>query len=92
MTRVTVRLPPVLSELTACERRIEVDGRTVGDALRELVDRRPALSLHLFDESGNLRRLVLCFCNEDNIREDQDFARELRPGDTITIVNSVAGG
>ena len=92
MTRVTVRLPPVLTQLLSCDRRIDVCGRTVGDALRDLVQQQPGLALHLFDDTGSLRRLVLCFCNQDNVREQGGLDRVLEPGDTITIVNSVAGG
>ena len=92
VTGVTVRLPPVLCELVSCERKIEASGHTVGDALHDLVRREPGLALHLFDDSEALRRLILCFCNRDNIREREDLDRVLRPGDEITIVNSVAGG
>lgn len=92
MTRVTVRLPPVLTQLLSCDRRIDVRGHTVGDALRDLVEQQPGLGLHLFDDTGALRRLVLCFCNRDNVRGPEDLDRVLEPGDTITIVNSVAGG
>ena len=92
MTRVTVRLPSVLTQLLSCDRRIDVCGRTVGDALRDLVEQQPGLSLHLFDDTGSLRRLVLCFCNQDDVRGQEGLDRVLQPGDTITIVNSVAGG
>ena len=92
MTRVTVRLPPVLTQLLSCDRRIDVCGHTVGDALRKLVEQQPGLALHLFDDTGALRRLVLCFCNQDNVRGQEGLDRVLQPGDTITIVNSVAGG
>ncbi len=92
MTRVTVRLPPVLTQILSCDRRIDVCGHTVGDALRDLVNQQPGLALHLFDDTGSLRRLVLCFCNQDDVRGEDGLARVLQPGDTITLVNSVAGG
>ncbi len=92
MTRVTVRLPPVLTQLLSCDRRIDVCGDTVGDALRDLVEQQPGLALHLFDDTGSLRRLVLCFCNQDDVRGQEGLDRVLRPGDMITIINSVAGG
>lgn len=92
VARVTVRLPPALRELVACERSVEVSGHTVGDALRDLVEQQPALALHLFDETGALRRLVLCFCNHEDLRGAGGLERVLEPGDTITLVNSVAGG
>jgi molybdopterin synthase sulfur carrier subunit len=92
MAQVTVRLPPALSQLLGCDRRIEVSGRTVGDALHDLVKKEPGLALHLFDDTGSLRRLVLCFCNQDNIRGQEGLDRVLADEDMITILNSVAGG
>ena len=90
--RVTVRLPATICQLLSCDRQIEVCGRTVGDALHDLVAKQPGLALHLFDDVGELRRLVLCFCNQDNIRGTEGLQRVLQPSDTLTIVNSVAGG
>ena len=92
MARVTVRLPRVLSELTSCERRVDVAGETLGEALADLVRKKPALAHHLFDDTGAVRRHVLCFCNEVSTRSRAELDHPLQPGDTITIVNSVAGG
>ncbi len=92
MARVTVRLPRVLSELTSCERRVDVAGETLGEALGDLVRKKPALAHHLFDDTGALRRHVLCFCNEVAAPSRAELDHPLERGDTITIVNSVAGG
>jgi len=100
---VTVRLPRILADLagearatadgasrTGGETRVEVSGDTLGAALDDLLRKRPALRLHLVDESGALRRHVLCFCNDEFTRTQLD--RPVRPGDTITLLHSVSGG
>ena len=92
MARVTVRLPRILAELTSCGRRVDVAGETLGEALGDLVRREPALAHHLFDDAGAVRRHVLCFCNEVAAESRAELDQRLEPGDTITIVNSVAGG
>ncbi len=92
MPGITVSLPAVLGQLMNGERTFVVDGETVGDALADLVRQRPALALHLFDESGAMRRYVLCFHNEEYVRGAEELSRRVRPGDTITILNSVSGG
>ena len=50
------------------------------------------VALHLFNESGELRGNVLCFCNDVLTRSREDLSVAIRAGDTITILNSVAGG
>ena len=90
--RVTVRLPAVLVDLLGGERNVAVRGATLREALDDLMKCRPDVALHLFDESGELRGNVLCFCNDVLTRSRQDLSAPLRPGDTITILNSVAGG
>lgn len=88
--RVTVRLPRVLAGLVGGTSRLEVSGDTLRSALDDLLRQRPDLGLHLFDESGALRRHILCFCNDTYTRAELD--RPIRPGDTITILHSVSGG
>jgi molybdopterin converting factor small subunit len=89
---VTVQLPRVLADLTACERSVAVHGSTVGDALADLVRRHPELALHLFDDTGALRRHVLCFRNEVAVHAQATLDEELVAGDRLAVVSSVAGG
>jgi molybdopterin converting factor small subunit len=89
---VTVRLPSVLAQVVGGQRRIEVDGDSVGGALANLVAQLPALSWHLFDERGELRRHVRCFCNEEYANERSGLDAPLCEGDVLTLLNSVAGG
>ena len=92
MSAVTVQLPRVLANLVPCDRRIAVEGDTVTEALDDLVLRHPALRPHLFDDTGALRRHVLCFRNEVTTKTRAELAQPLEPGDRLTLVNSVAGG
>jgi len=99
LIRISVQLPRVLTELTQCERRVELElddesGQcaTVGSALAELVRRHPALEMHLYDETGGLRRHVLCFCNAVQADARASLDQRIACGDSITLVNSVAGG
>ena len=92
MADVTIRLPNVLAQMVGGERRFYVRGESIGEALNDLVRQQPALALHFFDEAGGLRRHILCFHNDAYARCGQDLALPVRTGDTITILNSVAGG
>jgi len=92
MPTAELRIPLVLAQMSNGERRIEVEGETLRDALTDLAHRRPVLGLHLFDESGAMRRHVRCFCNDAYASHRDGLDRRLAPGDTITILNSVSGG
>ena len=89
---VTVRLPTVLVQLLGGDRDVAVSGATLREAMDDLMQRRPDVALHLFNESGELRGNVLCFCNDVLTRSREDLSVPIRAGDTITILNSVAGG
>jgi molybdopterin converting factor small subunit len=92
VTTSEVRLPLSLALVADGERRIEVEGATLREALADLARRRPKLGLHLFDESGALRRHVRCFCNAQYASHREGLDQPLKQGDTITLLNSVAGG
>lgn len=53
---------------------------------------RPGLGRHLFDESGAMRRHILCFCNDVYTRGKDGLDAPISPGDEITLLNSVSGG
>ena len=92
MAAVTVRLPTVLADMIGGEKQLEVRGDTIGEALRDLVSCRPALAMHFFDDGGSLRRHILCFHGDVYARGRDGLERAVQSGDTITILNSVAGG
>lgn len=89
---VTVSLPRVLVQLVGGEPTIEVEGATLGEALQDLIHQRPALRVHLFDEGGDMRRHILCFCNDSYTRGRDGLDVPVKPGDAITILNSMSGG
>jgi molybdopterin converting factor small subunit len=83
----TVVLPSLLATQAGGQKRFEVDAATVGDALRAL----PVADL-LFDEHGELRRLVNVYVDGRDAREDGGVACTLRGGETVLVLQAVAGG
>ena len=71
---------------------IEVSGKTVGLALESLVEKFPPLRKQLYTEEGNLRSFLNVYVNEEDIRYLQKGETIVAPGDTISIVPSIAGG
>jgi adenylyltransferase/sulfurtransferase len=71
---------------------IEADGRTVGELLRNLTNTYASLQPHLFADGWRLRSFVNVYVNDEDIRYLQGESTELKSGDTVSIVPSVAGG
>lgn len=84
---VVVVLPSVLAEQAEGRKRIDVEGETVGDALRAL----PIADL-LLDERGELRPLAWVYVDGVDVRDHGGLAAPLAGAREIRIVGAVAGG
>jgi molybdopterin converting factor small subunit len=82
-----VLLPAVLAAEAGGEKRFELDAATVGDALRAL----PVRDL-LFDEAGQLRRLINVYVDGVDARGGRLLDEPLRADSQVRIVGAVAGG
>jgi sulfur-carrier protein len=89
---LTVRIPTQLRPLTGGAGEVEVEGSTVGDALKALDAAHPGMADRLFDEAGNLRRFVNVFVADEDVRFLDGLATPVSPGQTLSIVPAVAGG
>ncbi len=89
---IKVLVPTPLRPYTGKQSTVEVAGKTVGEALSNLVAEHPDLRKHLFSEDGKLRSFVNVYLNDEDIRYLAKDATPAKESDTITIVPSVAGG
>ena len=89
---VTIRIPTQLRTLTGGAGEVEVEGASVGEALKALDAAHPGLAERLFDEAGNLRRFVNVFLADEDVRFLDGLAHAVSPGQTLSIVPAVAGG
>jgi len=89
---VSVRVPTQLRTLTAGQGEIEVDGSTVGEALKALDAAHPGFAERLFDDTGNLRRFVNVFLADEDVRFLSGLETPVAAGQTVSIVPAVAGG
>ncbi len=90
MSDVTIELPMMLRELVGIASPLRVEAASLGEALDAVRRQHPAIGLHLFDENGNLRRHLLCFYNDEFIRDAPDTP--VSSGDRVLIVHKVSGG
>ena len=87
-----ILIPTPLRPFAGKQEFVEVEGRTVGDALQGLVGQYSDLRRHLYNEDGRLRSFVNIYVNDEDIRHLDREQTQLSAGDTISIVPSVAGG
>jgi len=89
---ITLRIPAPLRAFTRHQSSVPVEARTVSDALSALVDQYPGLRTHLLDEGGLVRSFVNLYRNDEDVRYLDQGRTELREGDELVIVPSIAGG
>jgi molybdopterin converting factor small subunit len=89
---VKVIIPTPLRPYAGKQESVELEARTVGEALAGLTSRFSELKKHLFAEDGRLRSFVNVYVNDEDIRYLQKDQTSVREGDIISIVPSIAGG
>jgi adenylyltransferase/sulfurtransferase len=71
---------------------VELEGATVGELLAKLTSEHEALKKHLYNEDGRLRSFVNIYLNDEDIRYLEKERTPVKPGDSVSIIPSVAGG
>jgi sulfur-carrier protein len=87
-----IRIPTPLRKLTNNEEIVEVDAATIGAAILELQTRFPGIKERLIDDTGEVRRFVNVYVNEEDIRFLQNQQTPLKDGDEVSIIPAIAGG
>ena len=92
MSSVTVKIPTPLRPLTAGQAEVKIEGATVGEVLLKMDSQFKGFSDRIMDNGKTVKRFINVFVNEDNIRDKKELETEVRNGDTISILPSIAGG
>src|SRR5688572_4980382 len=87
-----ILIPTPLRPYTDKKDAVDADGATVGELLADLTRRHGGLKKHLYTDDGRLRSFVNVYINDEDIRYLQKEQTPVQPGDTISIIPSVAGG
>ena len=88
----TVWIPQVLRSNVGGAKSVEVDGRTVGDVVRALVERHPALGGQLFTPDGDLNRFVNVYVDGQDVRYLQGLDTPVEARGDVRILPAMAGG
>jgi molybdopterin synthase sulfur carrier subunit len=89
---VTVRIPTPLRRLTQNQPEVEAEGDTIESLLENLEGNYPGIKERICDESGNIRRFVNIYLNDEDIRFLDGNATAVKDGDEISVIPAIAGG
>ncbi len=88
----SVFIPSPLRRYTAGQSKVQVSGATINELIENLERQFPGVKSRLCDESGQIKRYVNVFVNDEEIRALQGANTRLADRDEITIVPAMAGG
>ena len=90
---ITILIPSPMRRFTDDNDTVTLESaETADDALVQLVAKYPDTKRPLRDDSGNIRRSVNIYINDEDIRFLQGKDTALKSGDSISIVPAIAGG
>jgi adenylyltransferase/sulfurtransferase len=89
---VKILIPTPLRPYVGGRDSLELEGASVRELLGHLAGEHAALRPHLFAEDGRLRSFVNVYVNDRDIRRLAQQETPVAPGDTVSIVPSIAGG
>ncbi len=89
---VSVRVPTILRPYTKGESAVQAEGATLSEVLESLDTSYPGIKARVLDESGELRRFVNVYVDNDDVRFAQGLQTSIKDGGEISIIPAVAGG
>src|SRR5438093_8156270 len=87
-----ILIPTPLRPYTDKQDAVDVAGATVGELLADLTRKHSGLKTHLYNDQGKLRSFVNVYVNDEDIRYLQKEQTPVKSEDTVSIIQSVAGG
>jgi MoaD family protein len=89
---VSVRVPTILRPYTQGASEVSVDGSTLSEVLDSLDTSYPGIKSRVLDESGELRRFVNIYVDNDDVRFAEGLQTSIKDGGQVSIIPAVAGG
>ncbi len=89
---IKVRIPTPLRPLTKNQGEVEATGATIAEIIDNLESNHPGIKGRMCDDTGELRRFVNIYVNEEDVRFLKGKETILKDGDEVSIVPAIAGG
>lgn len=88
----SVRIPTPLRKLTSEKDEVTISAANIGQLIDEMENQFPGIKNRLCDESGNVRRFINLYVNNEDIRFLNGKETPLKEGDIVSIIPAIAGG
>lgn len=88
---IKVNIPYFLQHLTNNVEVAEVNGTTVGECLKHLVEQFPLIEERLFDEQGKLPIYFNIYVNGESVYPEE-LTKPVKDGDELHIAFLIGGG
>jgi molybdopterin converting factor small subunit len=88
---IEVRIPTILRTYTDGQKAVNGDGASLSALIDDLEENHPGIKDRLV-ESGDLRRFVNVYVNDEDVRFLGGLDVELSDGDQVVVLPAVAGG
>jgi molybdopterin synthase sulfur carrier subunit len=89
---VSVRVPTILRPYTQGASEVSADGATLSEVLDSLDTSYPGIKGRVLDDSGELRRFVNVYVDDDDVRFADGLQTTIKDGGQVSIIPAVAGG
>jgi molybdopterin synthase sulfur carrier subunit len=90
--QIEVTIPSMLRDCTKGKVRFTIEAEMLDEAVRQIIVDYPLLRVHLYTESGELRKHVLIFYNDQSLAWLDRLDIPLIAGDRILVFQAVSGG
>lgn len=89
---VTVRIPTPLRTFTDGVEEVKVEGKNIGEIISNLEVNYKGIKERICDDSGQIRRFINFYLNDEDIRFLNNLETPVKDGDYISVVPAIAGG
>jgi len=89
---VSVRVPTILRPYTQGVSEVSAEGSTLIEVLDSLDGSYPGIKGRVLDDSGELRRFVNVYVDDDDVRFADGLQTSIKDGGQVSIIPAVAGG
>jgi len=89
---VQVKIPTPLRKFTDGSEVVQVEASNIREVLDQLETNHPGIKSKLCDDSGNVRRFINVYANEEDIRFLDKMDTAVNDGDEVSIIPAIAGG